>query len=245
MSIPWCMRPQRQPNGLVIGPLTGQIRPADDGVGVGAVRAVLRLGGADRVADRALTPPGARRSPRPRRARTRRAARGPTSFCCLVDERSLRRADELIAHVARLRRAGRDHRGLALDARAQHLRLRARGCHLRASPSPTSCATCRSWLADLVHVLRPRRARPARCASRGRRRASRPGPTRRCRRAALERRDRRPVLLLEEREALRLEREERVQRVEALLVQREVGLERLQAERDVADLRLERADPRA
>src|SRR5579885_584210 len=35
MSMPWCMRPQRQPNGLVIGPLTGQISPADDGAAVG------------------------------------------------------------------------------------------------------------------------------------------------------------------------------------------------------------------
>ena len=32
MSIPSCIRPQRQPNGLVTGPATGQMRPADDGV---------------------------------------------------------------------------------------------------------------------------------------------------------------------------------------------------------------------
>src|SRR5438046_8629138 len=31
MSIPSCIRPQRIPNGLVTGPLTGQIRPAADG----------------------------------------------------------------------------------------------------------------------------------------------------------------------------------------------------------------------
>ena len=42
----------------------------------------------------------------------------------------------------------------------------------------------------------------------------------------------------------RLHVEERVQRVEPLLVQREVVLERLQVERDVADARLERPDPR-
>src|SRR2546430_1278384 len=35
MSIPWWKLPQRGPKGLVIGPLTGQIRPADDGVAVG------------------------------------------------------------------------------------------------------------------------------------------------------------------------------------------------------------------
>src|SRR2546428_226089 len=34
MSIPWCTRPQRQPNGLVIGPWSGQTRPAADGVRV-------------------------------------------------------------------------------------------------------------------------------------------------------------------------------------------------------------------
>src|SRR5213078_5061489 len=32
MSIPSCMRPQRIPNGLVTGPLTGQMRPDADGV---------------------------------------------------------------------------------------------------------------------------------------------------------------------------------------------------------------------
>ena len=32
MSIPSCIRPQRQPNGLVTGPLTGQMKPAADGV---------------------------------------------------------------------------------------------------------------------------------------------------------------------------------------------------------------------
>src|SRR6478736_10331079 len=32
MSMPSCMRPQRNPNGLVTGPEAGQIRPADDGV---------------------------------------------------------------------------------------------------------------------------------------------------------------------------------------------------------------------
>src|SRR6478736_2365787 len=32
MSIPSCMRPQRQPNGLVTGPLTGQMKPAAEGV---------------------------------------------------------------------------------------------------------------------------------------------------------------------------------------------------------------------
>jgi len=31
MSFPSCMRPHRQPNGLVIGPDTGQIRPAFEG----------------------------------------------------------------------------------------------------------------------------------------------------------------------------------------------------------------------
>ena len=41
-----------------------------------------------------------------------------------------------------------------------------------------------------------------------------------------------------------LEPEQRVQRVEALLVQREIRLRASRAERDVADLRLERADPR-
>src|ERR671929_2127973 len=30
MSIPSCMRPQRMPKGLVIGPLTGQMSPLDD-----------------------------------------------------------------------------------------------------------------------------------------------------------------------------------------------------------------------
>ena len=43
---------------------------------------------------------------------------------------------------------------------------------------------------------------------------------------------------------LRLHVEERVERVEPLLVQREIGLERLQVKRDVADPRLERADAR-
>src|SRR3954471_22618180 len=32
MSRPSCIRPQRQPNGLVTGPLTGQIRPCDETV---------------------------------------------------------------------------------------------------------------------------------------------------------------------------------------------------------------------
>src|SRR6185369_3552759 len=32
MSIPSCIRPQRQPNGLVTGPLTGQMKPDADGV---------------------------------------------------------------------------------------------------------------------------------------------------------------------------------------------------------------------
>src|ERR671936_1953680 len=32
MSIPSCMRPHRIPNGLVTGPLTGQMRPAAEGV---------------------------------------------------------------------------------------------------------------------------------------------------------------------------------------------------------------------
>ena len=34
MSIPSCMRPQRIPNPLTTGPLTGQIRPAADGAPV-------------------------------------------------------------------------------------------------------------------------------------------------------------------------------------------------------------------
>src|ERR687887_278474 len=39
MSMPSCMRPQRQPNGLVTGPFTGQISPEADGVpGDGAHR---------------------------------------------------------------------------------------------------------------------------------------------------------------------------------------------------------------
>src|SRR4051794_3836219 len=32
MSMPSCIRPQRMPNGLVTGPLTGQMRPCEDGV---------------------------------------------------------------------------------------------------------------------------------------------------------------------------------------------------------------------
>src|SRR4051812_34142598 len=32
MSMPSCMRPQRIPKGLTTGPLTGQIRPCEDGV---------------------------------------------------------------------------------------------------------------------------------------------------------------------------------------------------------------------
>ena len=32
MSMPACSRPQRSPNGLTTGPLTGQISPLDDGV---------------------------------------------------------------------------------------------------------------------------------------------------------------------------------------------------------------------
>src|ERR687897_54704 len=32
MSIPSCIRPQRQPNGLTTGPLTGQTKPLADGV---------------------------------------------------------------------------------------------------------------------------------------------------------------------------------------------------------------------
>src|SRR3954471_910711 len=36
MSMPSCMRPQRQPNGLLIGPLTGQTKPDDDGAEDGA-----------------------------------------------------------------------------------------------------------------------------------------------------------------------------------------------------------------
>ena len=32
MSIPACSRPQRYPNGLTTGPLTGQIRPDAEGV---------------------------------------------------------------------------------------------------------------------------------------------------------------------------------------------------------------------
>src|SRR3954453_7097772 len=35
MSMPAWKLPQRGPNGLVIGPFTGQIRPAEDGVAVG------------------------------------------------------------------------------------------------------------------------------------------------------------------------------------------------------------------
>ena len=155
----------------------------------------------------------------------------------------VRRADELIAHVARLRGAGRDHRGLALDACAQHLGLRAGGFHLRLRRRHL-LRDPPVLVADLVHVLHlvERVLHVARAEEdverRGRVRLVDVDE------ATLERRDRRPVLLLEEGVALRLEREERVQRVETPLVQREVGLERLQAERDVADSSLQRADPR-
>ena len=48
----------------------------------------------------------------------------------------------------------------------------------------------------------------------------------------------------EHRQTIGLHMEELVQRVEPLLVEREVRLERLKPERDVADARLERPDPR-
>jgi len=37
MSIPSCIRPQRIPKPLVTGPLTGQMKPLDDGCVLGAV----------------------------------------------------------------------------------------------------------------------------------------------------------------------------------------------------------------
>ena len=81
--------------------------------------------------------------------------------------------------------------------------------------------------------------------NRGRCRASTARRTRRCRRGVGS--APRPTCAycaLQEREPVGLHVEELVQRVEPLLVEREIGLERLQAERDVADPRLERPDPR-
>ena len=52
------------------------------------------------------------------------------------------------------------------------------------------------------------------------------------------------VLGAQGREPIALHVEERVQRIEPLLMQRKVVLERRQLERDVADARLERPDPR-
>src|SRR4029079_11512208 len=40
-SMPSCMRPQRQPNGLVIGAETGQIMPDDDGAAALDVESLL------------------------------------------------------------------------------------------------------------------------------------------------------------------------------------------------------------
>src|SRR5207253_7391059 len=53
-----------------------------------------------------------------------------------------------------------------------------------------------------------------------------------------------PVLLLQQRVADGLQPEERGQLVEPLLVQREILLERLEMQRDVADPRLQAADAR-
>src|SRR3954470_13993609 len=58
MSSPSCIRPQRQPNGLVTGPLTGQISPWDDTLestgldepDARSVAATLRLAGASAFA---------------------------------------------------------------------------------------------------------------------------------------------------------------------------------------------------
>ena len=151
------------------------------------------------------------------------------------------RTDELVAHVARLSGPRGDDGRLAADGRAQLLRLRAlhldrrlRLCDLLRDPV--------ILLADVVQVLdlvdRVLDVRRAEDHVERRRLVGLvyvdeplPEHVHRCR-----------VLALEEHESLRLEREQRVQRVEPLLVEREVGLHRLQPQRDVPHAPLERAD---
>ena len=140
MSMPWCMRPQRQPNGLVIGPLTGQIRPG---------------GRRRRASGRSRRPAPARRGSRSPIARARRLqrvdlarlrllgggqlSRGRSSFLLLRRREIARRADELVAHVARLRGAR------ARSPPSRPGRSRAAPSSSRARPS-----TCAFAVRDLA-----------------------------------------------------------------------------------------------
>ena len=109
MSIPSCMRPQRQPNGLVTGPFTGQISPADDGVDVGppALRCACAAGSARRFR---RSPPAARRSPPPRPALRPSASRGRRASAASSSRGRPARRRSSSRNVARLRGARRDDR---------------------------------------------------------------------------------------------------------------------------------------
>ena len=162
MSIPSCIRPHRQPNGLVTGPETGQTSPADDGAST-----ALALCGADPLGQR-----GARRLERvdllrvgailarelrevgqlllPRageivraRRRARRARRGPACVRASITAVSpWTRRTELL----RLRTGGA----------CLHLRVRRPRSAMRRSCTPMSVRYA-TWSSASWTVPRPRK----------------------------------------------------------------------------------------
>ena len=182
MSMPSCMRPQRKPNGLVTGPLTGQISPADDGVDDGPLleccacaawmRAVeRRAGGLQRVdllrlgalGGRELREVGELLLLRARESgRARRAARSGRARVCAV---------RAVITAASLWTVARTFFVFARAALTCAFAWET-SVAIRRSCTPMSVMNA-TWSSASWTFAR-----------RGRRRASMPGRTRRCRRAA-------------------------------------------------------------
>ena len=202
----------------------------------------VALGGADRHGERL-----ARRLERVDLARLgafRRGELGEVDELPLARRREIvARSDELVVHLAGLGGPRRDHCRLGVDAGAQRRRLRMRSAHLhlarrdlaRDAPvlhrrSPTGTAT---WSIASSRSRAPRNTSNVDGAR-----------TRRCRRGAGRASISRCPPVAGERPATRSGGGRVVQGVEPVLMQPEVGLERLEAQRDVADPRLECPDAR-
>src|SRR5215203_2971841 len=227
MSIPSCIRPQRHPNGLVTGPLTGHWSGPFEVGGAGATDEPRAAAAAARAAARAcasriaaaiaaLCACSASISPTSARSSAVSCDRS-WSFSRFEDARSF------VAPTSSSR-ASRVWAVRTAIARAA-CRTLARTCAVRAR------------VVELVECVRDRGGAEKDVERRHFVRLVDVDQ------AVVEPLDSELVLPLERVVPLRLQLEELRQLLQPVLVEREVLLERPQAERDVADLGLERPDP--